>query len=921
VAGDIDPALSQRRLTTGMEHKGQDGLGHKIAGTLSSLAPQIGTMIMTGGLTGGSRAAIALLAGAQGAGSQYADTYGDLMKQPGMTHEKAWAQVAPWAVGSGIVTGALTALGGKSGVEALARNPQALRQTLGSAWKSFFKGAVKENLEEMPDELLSQISAELAVNPKADITQTIGNFIRNAPELMISVALLGGGGDAKQTFSENRHMQMQRPAETAPVMGPPEITAAPNKPQEMAAQPATVAAPPQEADKASPDAGQPAVAAAVAGPGQMPSATAAEAAPPRSAPELLDVYVKRVGNPNHPTARKIQTGQRALEVMPPEQRAVFEKALELDAARHAAGIPSALEYHRLLGSGSIDPNVAAAHRWLDSFRPEDARTQWNRLMGASGRGVEMAAVLQSPLGLGRQSAPNAAIEGTEMPVYASGWRRASNEAERRRQRVRERMEFMRTGRRAAAAHAPAASAGANAASANAAPITVATAPSNASPGLRSSGIASNAPATATGYTGPTSTGPSPTRFPTAMQVAGTRSLAELPSLFGRLEGRRAWALEKVRELVAISNDPNRPPKDRESARRGARRITMDLAESAGLTLTLEEVEGATNPLLARIDGWGRDKEPSAALLPRPSSSANWGVIKGSSVDQWADQVLARSRGNLNSGLDPVVLGAFAVKGAALIESGIRTFAEWGSQMIEKFGEQIRPHLEVLWEESRRTVQGGAGMGISDSRTTEVPALQDAPQLSTAGDRHLTGTTEESVDYKLYHYCLNPNHPVGGPKSVWFRDALGFTRANAEVLARQLTFNAAKAVESERTAHGIKSQRGASASVAVGAEKLVPLRPVWRTPSSARRPARDATRPLRDRLPHLVPVQSPNGDFSRLRWTRPAGFMRLARRLVPAPRRRRGRSLPVAARPGFRGLRRDAAPAGGARRRARRRWWF
>jgi hypothetical protein len=668
-----DFSAENDRLTAGMEHLGQDGLGHKVVGTLSSLLPQIGTMIMTGGITGGSRAAIALLAGGQGAGSQYAETYGKLIKQPGMTHEKAWAQVAPWAVGSGIVTGILSAVGGKSGVEALARNPQALRHTLGSAWKSFFKGAVKENLEEIPDELFSQVSAALAVDRDADISRVIGNFIRNSPELMISVALLGGGGEAKQTFSENQQMKSQA-AEAAPVIGRREMPG-PNdtqksEPPAPAPAPATVPeigeAAPALADRipaaisagAAPPAALPAITAPPAAAAPMPIAAteapnktltaAAQAAPPRTAPEaaapaseaatpataaaasapskapvsaqdpartrgaqeLLDAYVKSVGHANHPTARKLQAGQRALEVMPPDQRAIFQKALDLDADRHAAGIPSALEYHRLLGGG-IDPAVAAVHRWLDSFRPEDARTQWNRLMGASGRGAEVAAVLQSALGLGRQSAANTAIEGTDMPVYASS-RRPSNEAEQRRQRVRERIEFMRTGRRGgdangngARANASPQAASATIAHPNAAPITAAASPSGSVKVSQSGGATSAAQtsALARNDTSATSSGPRPTRFPSAMQVAATRPLSELPSLFGRLEGRRAWALEKVRELVAISNDPNRPAKDRESARRGAGRITLDLARSAGLTLMPEEVDGATNPLLARIDGW------------------------------------------------------------------------------------------------------------------------------------------------------------------------------------------------------------------------------------------------------------------------------------------------------------------------------
>jgi hypothetical protein len=51
--------------------------------------------------------------------------------------------------------------------------------------------------------------------------------------------------------------------------------------------------------------------------------------------------------------------------------------------------------------------------------------------------------------------------------------------------------------------------------------------------------------------------------------------------------------------------------------------------------------------------------------------------------------------------------------------------------------------------------------------------------------------------------LNPDHPVGGPKSVWFRDALGFTRENAGALAKQLRFDPSKPFTTETTPHGTK----------------------------------------------------------------------------------------------------------------------
>ena len=59
------------------------------------------------------------------------------------------------------------------------------------------------------------------------------------------------------------------------------------------------------------------------------------------------------------------------------------------------------------------------------------------------------------------------------------------------------------------------------------------------------------------------------------------------------------------------------------------------------------------------------------------------------------------------------------------------------------------------------------------------------------------TTEESVAIKLDKYLLNPEHinPWGRltGKAAWFKDNLGFTRDNANDLARQIVFNQSQAM--------------------------------------------------------------------------------------------------------------------------------
>ena len=72
------------------------------------------------------------------------------------------------------------------------------------------------------------------------------------------------------------------------------------------------------------------------------------------------------------------------------------------------------------------------------------------------------------------------------------------------------------------------------------------------------------------------------------------------------------------------------------------------------------------------------------------------------------------------------------------------------------------------------------------------------------------TTEESVAIKLHTYLLNSEHrDIHGNlsgKAIWFRNNLGFTRYNANELAKQIKFNRLHAQLGERTEYGQKYQQ-------------------------------------------------------------------------------------------------------------------
>lgn len=101
-----------------------------------------------------------------------------------------------------------------------------------------------------------------------------------------------------------------------------------------------------------------------------------------------------------------------------------------------------------------------------------------------------------------------------------------------------------------------------------------------------------------------------------------------------------------------------------------------------------------------------------------------GIIAGSKLEAWADRILGedpRSRTNLNP-VDILAkqIPALAVKGAAVIERGIRSFAEWSTEMIREFGEEIKPLLREIYAQSM-------GMkGAKDASSVKEAAKQEAP---------------------------------------------------------------------------------------------------------------------------------------------------------------------------------------------------
>ncbi len=65
------------------------------------------------------------------------------------------------------------------------------------------------------------------------------------------------------------------------------------------------------------------------------------------------------------------------------------------------------------------------------------------------------------------------------------------------------------------------------------------------------------------------------------------------------------------------------------------------------------------------------------------------------------------------------------------------------------------------------------------------------------------STQRSVIIKLANYLLDKVHPTGGPKAVWFEQALGFNQANFAGLGRQIVFDLSTAIVTTINTFGVK----------------------------------------------------------------------------------------------------------------------
>ena len=119
-----------------------------------------------------------------------------------------------------------------------------------------------------------------------------------------------------------------------------------------------------------------------------------------------------------------------------------------------------------------------------------------------------------------------------------------------------------------------------------------------------------------------------------------------------------------------------------------------------------------------------------------------GIIAGSAAEFWADRIIKESRGRAFSGIDPELFAAYVVKGAAVAERGVRDFAKWSKQMLNQFGENVRPHLEDIYDSIGVYEEAHKKYAAKDAPRVFAQIYGDAPVDEKTGKRRIVQRVTE-----------------------------------------------------------------------------------------------------------------------------------------------------------------------------------
>lgn len=160
-------------------------------------------------------------------------------------------------------------------------------------------------------------------------------------------------------------------------------------------------------------------------------------------------------------------------------------------------------------------------------------------------------------------------------------------------------------------------------------------------------------------------------------------------------------------------------------------LTRQPASGRGPVIDIETIVNPSKPLEPSSLKMIEDGIGKAISENKPQGEAP-GLIAGTALEKWADDVMsAEFRGRLS--INPVDLlakeiPALAIKGAAVIERGVRDYPAWSAEMTKLYGDEFKPILRKVYMQSLQVK--GTQPNVLRSSEAPVQPVHGEPEQST-----------------------------------------------------------------------------------------------------------------------------------------------------------------------------------------------
>lgn len=195
-------------------------------------------------------------------------------------------------------------------------------------------------------------------------------------------------------------------------------------------------------------------------------------------------------------------------------------------------------------------------------------------------------------------------------------------------------------------------------------------------------------------------------------------------------------------IDASRDDPYEGPKARKNATEAKKAVEAAIAklESEGAqppkadTIAAERQVEAINDKLAELERQKKGESPEAEALrqQRDKLQATIDAQTPESADvrskaeKWADDTIAEGKKRLNTGIDPELIAAYAVKGAIKFARSLKDFKEFSSEMVKEFGDGIKPHIKAIFDKAQ---EPGLAKEYAEQQEARAKAGQPEPDLA------------------------------------------------------------------------------------------------------------------------------------------------------------------------------------------------